>query len=203
MKERILLTLLATSLTITALSRVPLLKWTNTETPIDGKALAEFLKRKYIRSNVLASDSATGFNEMLLYLSSSIAYYGNIYIGTPPQQFLVKFDTRSANLWVPCLGCLAFSLISEMTYDCSKDGHQFDCRLSTTCNATTNLFDVEYGSDNSENDYRGNIDPDTVCFGCGCGSYCTNRSQGFGCVLYETLETIEDSRITYLNRVAY
>nr|CDJ85007.1 Peptidase A1 domain containing protein [Haemonchus contortus] len=182
MKERLVFILLGISLTIRALSRVPLLKWTDTETPIDGRAVAEFLTRRYIKSNVLASVNATGFNEPLFYSPLNTAYYGNIYIGTPPQQFLVYFDTVTADLWVPCMGC-------NPELESCKKHRKFDCDLSATCNATGNSFELQYEGGMA----MGSVDQDIVCFGCGCGSYCTNRNQGFGCVTVATGEKFANS----------
>ncbi|NXL44191.1 PEPC protein, partial [Podilymbus podiceps] len=63
-------------------------------------------------------------------------YFGEISIGTPPQNFLVLFDTGSANLWVPSTYCL--------TPACENHA-RFNPSLSSTFSGIGTTYTLSYG----------------------------------------------------------
>ncbi|KAJ1330672.1 hypothetical protein BSLG_009124 [Batrachochytrium salamandrivorans] len=69
--------------------------------------------------------------------SADAQYYGSISLGTPPQNFLVQFDTGSANLWVPSTRCPDLGCINHA---------RFDATLSSTWNSVPGKFSIDYGS---------------------------------------------------------
>lgn len=65
-------------------------------------------------------------------------YYGEVGIGSPPQQFTVIFDTGSSNLWVPSAKCF----FSIACYFHSK----YKASRSSTYKKNGKTCDINYGS---------------------------------------------------------
>ncbi|XP_073398569.1 gastricsin-like [Dendrobates tinctorius] len=64
-------------------------------------------------------------------------YYGQISIGTPPQNFLVLFDTGSSNLWVPSASCESEACGNHNVFNPSQ---------SSTYTTNGQQFTMSYGS---------------------------------------------------------
>lgn len=89
-------------------------------------------------------------------------YFGPITIGTPPQQFVVIFDTGSANLWVPSIKCRSIACLRHAKYDSSA---------SSTFQPNGSAFAIMYGSGavegiiNSDKINLGGLEIDNQQFG--------------------------------------
>ncbi|XP_009325660.1 PREDICTED: gastricsin-like [Pygoscelis adeliae] len=97
--------------------------------------LEDFLKqlkgdpgRKYQLNNTVAYEPLTN------YLDSF--YFGEISIGTPPQNFLMLFDTGSSNLWVPSTYCQTPACVNHATFNHS---------LSSTFSGIGVTYTLSYG----------------------------------------------------------
>eukprot|EP01062_Namystynia_karyoxenos_P069027 TRINITY_DN642_c0_g1_i1.p1 TRINITY_DN642_c0_g1~~TRINITY_DN642_c0_g1_i1.p1 ORF type:complete len:437 (+),score=195.46 TRINITY_DN642_c0_g1_i1:102-1313(+) len=71
-------------------------------------------------------------------------YYGPITVGTPPQPFMVIFDTGSSNLWVPSVKC------NKELFPACKTHHLYNADNSSTSAPCTNpngcRLTLPYGS---------------------------------------------------------
>mmetsp|Transcript_23461 Transcript_23461/g.73138 ORF Transcript_23461/g.73138 Transcript_23461/m.73138 type:complete len:397 (+) Transcript_23461:60-1250(+) len=78
-------------------------------------------------------------------------YYCEVAIGTPPQRFLVNYDTGSSNLWVP----------SESCTNCKRSGHRYDSGMSSSFTQDGQAFSMRYATGSC----RGFISQDDVTLG--------------------------------------
>lgn len=68
-----------------------------------------------------------------------------VSIGTPAQNFLLLFDTGSADTWVPSLQC--------SSKDGCLSGHQYNPSKSSTYHPTNYAFNITYGTGNARGEY--------------------------------------------------
>ncbi|NWU17238.1 CATD protein, partial [Cephalopterus ornatus] len=140
MGPRGLFLLLALAGSCAALVRIPLTKFTSmrrvlnevgSEIP-DVNALTQVLKFKLGFADVEPTPET-----LKNYMDAQ--YFGEIGIGTPPQNFTVIFDTGSSNLWVPSVHC------SIMDIACMLH-HKYDSSKSSTYVKNGTAFSIHYGT---------------------------------------------------------
>ncbi|XP_010829174.1 PREDICTED: chymosin [Bison bison bison] len=119
------------------ITRIPLYK---------GKSLRKALKEHGLLEDFLqkqqygVSSKYSGFGEVASvpltnYLDSQ--YFGKIYLGTPPQEFTVLFDTGSSDFWVPSIYCKS---------NACKNHQRFDPRKSSTFQNLGKPLSIHYGT---------------------------------------------------------
>ncbi|XP_058931662.1 gastricsin [Kogia breviceps] len=110
------------------------------------KSIRETMKEKgilgdYLRTHKYDPAQKYRFNDLSVVSETmdymDAAYFGEISIGTPPQNFLVLFDTGSSNLWVPSVYCQSQACTSHS---------RFNPRLSSTYSTNGQTFSLQYGS---------------------------------------------------------
>lgn len=69
----------------------------------------------------------------------NVQYYGEIGLGTPPQNFSVIFDTGSSNLWVPSGRCHFLSLPCWLH-------HRYHSKASSSFHSNETKFAIQYGT---------------------------------------------------------
>uniref|UniRef100_A0A8C5LMF1 Peptidase A1 domain-containing protein n=1 Tax=Leptobrachium leishanense TaxID=445787 RepID=A0A8C5LMF1_9ANUR len=121
------------------LVRVPLKRMKSIrETMAEKGALEEFMKTHVkepaIKYNLIQQNRyAVTYEPMYL----DTYYFGEISIGTPPQNFLVAFDTGSSNLWVASTYCQSQACTNHPLFNPSQ---------SSTYTSNNQQFSMWYGS---------------------------------------------------------
>ncbi|KAI5938575.1 pepsin B-like [Manis javanica] len=120
------------------LERVILRKGKSIREAMDEQGVLDTFLKNHPKGDPAAkyhfNNDAVAYEPITNYLDSY--YFGEISIGTPPQNFLVLFDTGSSNLWVPSTYC--------QSQACS-DHNRFNPSQSSTFTNIGQTYTLSYG----------------------------------------------------------
>ncbi|XP_045883833.1 pepsin B [Meles meles] len=112
-----------------------------------GKSIRQVMKERGVLDTFLKNHPKVDPGAKYLYNNDAVAYepftnyldnyyFGEISIGTPPQNFLILFDTGSSNLWVPSTYCQSRA--------CSNH-NRFNPSSSSTYRSSEQTYTLAYG----------------------------------------------------------
>ncbi|CAF1051396.1 unnamed protein product [Didymodactylos carnosus] len=131
------------------------------------------VKRQFDNEQVKISEKLVGNEEIIN--QQNVFWTGTISIGTPPQNFIIDFDTGSSDLWVPSTSCTGSScseyicdeyyrihFASSLPLICIDNKNKYNSAYSSTYRANGSPFSITYGDGTYA---TGHFDNDTVAFG--------------------------------------
>lgn len=168
------------------LVRIPLQKQHNFQ-KTSKNVLSELsvLRSKY--NAPVGTHKYAGVSREALSNYMNMQYYGSITIGTPPQDFVVLFDSGSSNLWVPSSTC-------PTSNTACQDHNKYDSSASSTYVANGESFSIQYGTGS----LTGLLSTDTVAV----NGY-TITGQTFAEAINEPGTTFVDSNFDGIFGMAY
>ncbi|XP_040183467.1 cathepsin D-like [Rana temporaria] len=152
MKLQIFTLFLLLLLGVKAVMRIPLKKFQSIRHTLSEHMTIDELRSRSLENEVPNQMLKQVPEKLINYLDAQ--YYGEISVGTPPQNFTVIFDTGSSNLWVPSIHCSFFDIACWFH-------KKYNSGASSTFKNNGTAFSIHYGTGSLE----GYLSQDTVTIG--------------------------------------